>query len=66
MYDLQKEKNNKILINYLDNKNFSQNLHNKQSLIDIIFQHLIDIIFKNIVNMNYANCFKLIAFIINT
>lgn len=38
MYDLQQEKNNKILINYLNNKNFSQSLHNKQSLIDIIFQ----------------------------
>ena len=41
LYDLKNELNNKVLIKYLDNPNFTQNLKPKQNKIDKIAEKII-------------------------
>jgi hypothetical protein len=69
MYDLQNELNNKILINYLNNKNYTQNLTSNQKLIDDIFDEKLEYELKyfttnknnNVYSLDFHNIYKLLS-----
>lgn len=55
LYDFENEIENKILINYLNNENYRQNLKERTATIDKIYENIIDNYLKNFFFLKFIN-----------